>query len=92
MDTNQIIPVEQPSFRPRCLLPTRVLSIFQEVKNSMVANIPTLAIYVDYQKAYDQVWHAALITKLWRLRFSSRYVENVSILAKRQKSLCCIWR
>ena len=33
----------------------------------MAANIPTLAIYVDYQKAYDRVWHAALLTKLWRL-------------------------
>ena len=30
----------------------------------MAANIPTLAIYVDYQKAYDRVWHAALLIKL----------------------------
>ena len=29
----------------------------------MVANIPTLSIYVDCQKAYDKVWHAALIVK-----------------------------
>ena len=47
VETNHIIPVEQTGFRPRCLLPTRVLPIFQEIKNSMVANIPTLAIYVD---------------------------------------------
>ena len=33
----------------------------------MAANIPTLAIYVDYQKAYDKVWHAALIVELNRL-------------------------
>ncbi|CAF4264650.1 unnamed protein product, partial [Rotaria magnacalcarata] len=33
----------------------------------MAANIPTLAIYVDYQKAYDKVWHATLIVKLNRL-------------------------
>ncbi len=34
---------------------TSALSIDQEVKNNMAANIPTLAIYVDYQKAYDRV-------------------------------------
>ncbi len=42
----------------------RVLSIYQEVKINMVANLPTLAIYVDYQKAYDRVLHAALMYKL----------------------------
>ena len=36
-------------------LPIRVLSIYQEEKNNMAANLPTLAIYVDYQKAYDRV-------------------------------------
>ncbi|CAF1542972.1 unnamed protein product, partial [Didymodactylos carnosus] len=66
-DANHIIPDEQSDFRPNCLLPTRVLSIFQEVENNFAANIPTLAIYVDYQKAYDNVWHMALIVKLFRL-------------------------
>ena len=66
-EMNQLIPSEQSGFRPGCLLPTRVLSIYQEIDNNMAANIPTLAIYVDYQKAYDKVWHAALIVKLNRL-------------------------
>ena len=47
--------------------PTRVLSIYQEIDNNITANIPTLAIYVDYQKAYVRVWHAALIVKMNRL-------------------------
>ena len=33
----------------------------------VAANLPTLAVYVDYQKAYDRVWHAALLFKLRRL-------------------------
>lgn len=45
----------------------RVLSIYQEVKNNMAANLPTLAIYVDYQKAYDRVWHNVFLVKLFRL-------------------------
>ncbi|CAF5194789.1 unnamed protein product, partial [Rotaria magnacalcarata] len=66
-ETNSLVPIEQSGFRPGCLLPTRVLSIYQEIKNNMTANIPTLAIYVDYQKAYDKVWHKGLIVKLNRL-------------------------
>ncbi|CAF1280177.1 unnamed protein product [Rotaria magnacalcarata] len=66
-EMNQLIPSEQSGFRPGCLLLTRVLSIYQGVDNTMAAHIPTLAIYVDYQNAYDKVWHAALIGKLNRL-------------------------
>ncbi|CAF5011640.1 unnamed protein product, partial [Rotaria socialis] len=33
----------------------------------MTANIPTLAVYVDYQKAYDKVWHKGLVVKLNRM-------------------------
>jgi hypothetical protein len=42
-----IVPVEQSSFHSIYLLATRVLSDFQKIKNSMVANIISLAIYVD---------------------------------------------
>ncbi|CAM4775268.1 unnamed protein product [Rotaria magnacalcarata] len=63
-ETSRSVPPEQFGFRPKCLLSTRVLSIYQEVKNNMAPNIPTLALYVDYQKAYDRVWHAALLCKL----------------------------
>ena len=66
-ETNKLIPAEQSGFRPGCLLSTRVLSIYQEVKNNMAGNIPTLGIYVDYQKAYDKVWHKGLIVKLNRM-------------------------
>ena len=65
-ESNRLIPDEQSGFRPNCLLHTRVLSIYQEVKNNMAANVPTLAIYVDYQKAYDKVWHRGLLVKLNR--------------------------
>jgi hypothetical protein len=54
-ETNKLVPVEQYGFRPGGLLPTRVLSIYQEGKNNMTVNIPTLAVYVDYQKGYDKV-------------------------------------
>ncbi|CAF3413917.1 unnamed protein product [Rotaria socialis] len=76
-ETNSLVPIEQSGFRPGCLLPTKVLSIYQEVKNNMTANIPTLAIYVDYQKAYDKVWHKGLIVKLNRLSIPLRLLKLI---------------
>ena len=69
-ESNSLVPTERSGFRPGCLLPTRVLSIYREVKNNMAANIPTLAVYIDYQKAYDKVWHKGLIVKLCRMGIS----------------------
>ena len=85
-EKNQLVPVEQSGFRPRCLLPTRVLSIYQEVKNNMAANIPTAAIYVDYQKAYDRVWHAGLVTKLWRLGIPPSMLKMIVSWLKDRKA------
>jgi len=65
---NNIVPHEQSGFRKGCSLQTRVLSIYQEIKNNLAGNIPTLGIYVDYKKAYDLVWHKGLIVKLWRMQ------------------------
>lgn len=65
---NRIIPDEQSGFRKGCQLQTRVLSIYQEVKNNLAGNIPVMGIYVDYKKAYDLVWHKGLIVKLCRMQ------------------------
>jgi hypothetical protein len=65
---NSIVPTEQSGFRPNCLVSTRVLSIVQQVQNNLDANEPTLSLYIDYKKAYDRMWHTALIVKLHRSR------------------------
>ncbi len=67
-ETNNIIPPEQSGFCKGCLLQTRVLSIYQEIKNNLAGNIPTLGIYVGYKKAYDLVWHKGLVVKLSRMQ------------------------
>jgi len=85
-ESNNLVPIEQSGFRPKCLLPTRVLSIYQEVKNNMAANLPTLAIYVDYQKAYDRVWHAALLVKLWRFGMPLVLLKIINSWLKNRKA------
>jgi hypothetical protein len=85
-ESNQLVPIEQSGFRPNCLLPTRVLSIYQEVKNNMAANVPTLAIYVDYQKAYDRVWHIGLLVKLFRLGMPLGLLKIVASWLKNRRA------
>jgi len=67
-NSNNIIPQEQSGFRKGCQLQTRVLSIYQEVKNNLAGNIPVMGLYVDYKKAYDLVWHKGLVVKLHRMQ------------------------
>jgi len=39
--------------------------------------MPTLAIYVDYKKAYDMVWHAGLLVKLKELRIPDELLKMI---------------
>jgi hypothetical protein len=74
---NHLVPREQSGITPNCLLPTRVLSIYQEIKNNLSANAPTLAIYVDYEKAFDLVWHTGLLVKLHRLGIPTSLLKMI---------------
>ena len=85
-ESNHLVPVEQSGFRQKSLLPTRVLSIYQEVKNNMATNLPTLAIYVDYQKTYDRVWHAALLFKSWKFNMPLELLKIIESWLKGRKA------
>ena len=76
-EPNSIIPSEQSGFRKGCLLQTRILSMYQEIKNSLAGNVPTLGIYVDYKKAYDLVWHTGLIVKLYRMQIPTELLKII---------------
>jgi hypothetical protein len=40
--------------------------------------MPNLAIYVGYKKAYDMVWHARLLLKLYDLGMSTELLKITS--------------
>ena len=75
---SKLVPAEQSGFRPGGMLTSRVLSIYQEIKNNLAANMPTLALYVDYRKAYDMVWHAGLLVKLKGLEMPTELLKMTS--------------
>ena len=84
-----MVPREQSGFRNKCLLQTRVLSIYQEVKNNLAANVPTLAIYVDYEKAYDRVWHLGLLVKLYRLVIPTSLLKTINSWLENRTAYIC---
>ena len=85
-ESNKLVPEEQSGFRPGRNLSTRVLSIYQTVKNNMAGNIPTVAVYVDYQKAYDKVWHRGMIVKLFRLGISLAILKFIVSWLKNRRA------
>jgi len=40
--------------------------------------MPTLAVYVDYRKAYDMLWHAGLMVKLHDLGMPTELLKITS--------------
>jgi hypothetical protein len=74
---NNTIQHEQSGFRKGCLLHTRVLSVYQEIKNNLAGSISVLGLYVDYKKAYDLVWHKGLIVKLHRMHIPLEILKLV---------------
>ena len=53
---------------------------FQEVKNKLAANAPTLAIYVDYKKAYDRLWDMGLLVEFFGLGISMNLLQDARIV------------
>ena len=84
-----MVPREQSGFRNKFLLQTRMLSIYQEVKSNLAANAPTLAIYVDYEKAYDQVWHLGLLVKLYRLGIPTSLLKIINSWLENRTAYIC---
>jgi len=62
-----IYPPEQSGFRERHSTTTRFVKFLQDISSGLLQQTATLVIYVDFTKAFDQLWHAGLIYKLYQL-------------------------
>ena len=83
---------EQSDFKPSGQLSTSVLSMHQEIKNNLAANVPTLAVYVDYKKAYDMIWNVGLIVKTTKSRNANGTAENYCVMTQDSAGLYHLWR
>jgi hypothetical protein len=62
---NNILTDEQSGFTPGRRLQTRILSLVEDLRQTIAANNrPSLVIFVDFLSAFDRLWHPSLIHTL----------------------------
>ena len=67
MNDNAILPEEQSGFRQHHSTTTRFIQFLQNLTTGLIQHTASLVIYVDFSKAFDQLWHDALLYKLHRM-------------------------
>ena len=67
MTDNAILPAEQSGFRAHHSTTTRFVQFLQHLSTGLQQHTASMVIYVDFTKAFDQLWHDGLIYKLHRM-------------------------
>jgi hypothetical protein len=67
MNNNSILPPEQSGFRQHHSTTTRFVQFLQHLTTGLLQHTAALVVYVDFAKAFDQIWHDALIYKLYKM-------------------------
>lgn len=66
MNDSAIIPSEQSGFREQHSTMTHFVKLLQDVSSGLLQQTAALVIYVDFTKAFDQLWHSGLFYKLYQ--------------------------
>ncbi|GBP67647.1 RNA-directed DNA polymerase from mobile element jockey [Eumeta japonica] len=65
---------EQFGFRPAHSCPQQVLRVVEYISEGFKNKQKTVAVFFDVAKAFDRVWHAGLVHKLYSLQVPDRLV------------------
>ena len=83
MKDDAILPPEQSGFREQHSTTTRFVQFLQHLSTGLLQQTASLVIYVDFTKAFDQLWHDGLLYKLHRMNcphelviFIIEYLKN----------------
>ncbi|GBP26650.1 Probable RNA-directed DNA polymerase from transposon BS [Eumeta japonica] len=68
---------EQFGFRPAHSCPQQVLRLVEYVSEGFETEPSTVAVFFDVAKAFDRVWHAGLIYKLYSLQVPDRLIITI---------------
>ena len=95
MKDNAILPPEQSGFREPHSTTTRFVQFPQHISTGLLQQTASLVIYVDFTKAFDQLWHDGLLYKLHRMNcphelviFIIEYLKNRKCYIETQKHMC----
>ena len=67
MNNNGILSSEQTGFRTNHSTTMRFIQFPQDFSEGLFQKTAALVIYVDFTKAFDQLWHGGLLYKLFRM-------------------------
>ena len=83
MKMNDVLHPEQSGFREKHSTATWFVQFLQHISSGLLQQTATLVIYVDFIKAFDQLWHDGLIYKLHKMNcpyelviFIIEYLKN----------------
>lgn len=83
LSSQHLLPISQAGFRPRFSTHDQLLRLTHLVSQNFNLRHPTLFIALDFNKAFDTVWHAGLLHKLRLLllpitfiRFIHNYLQH----------------
>ena len=74
---HSILPPEQSGFRQGHSTTNRFAHFHQHVTSGLQQHTASLVIYVDFVKAFDQLWHDAPIYKLFQLQCPSELLTFI---------------
>ncbi|CAG2201657.1 unnamed protein product [Mytilus edulis] len=66
VETNNIIDNEQEGFRQYRSTVNALLSLIQSIYGGFNKKMITLALFIDFEKAYDSIWREGLLVKLYQ--------------------------
>ena len=69
-----ILPAQQSGARPHQSTASRVNSLLHQIRQSHRYNTFAPVVYIDFQQAFDKLWHEGLILKLNRLDCTYPYM------------------
>ena len=90
LEKNNILPGVQSGFRPGFGCHTALLSVTDDIIAASDAGKLTIAVFLDYSRAFDTVDHQLLLAILRYIGLSDASVELMSsFLDGRQQAVCC---
>ena len=85
---NNLIDREQEGFRKGHSTTMALLRFVQSISESFNHNQHTLALFIDFEKAFDSVWRNGLLVQLNRLGISGRIWSRVDNVLHNRSGVC----
>ena len=75
LKSNRLLTVSQSGFIPKDSTTFQLLTIYEDLCNALDKQTTSQAVFFDISKAFDRVWHAGLIRKLYAIGIRDKLLD-----------------